>query len=316
MSENYNDDEIIDSSEDTEKKRNKSEKFCFLCRRPESKAGPMIELPNNIHVCTDCMQKSFNSMNQQFNEGKFNYSDLLNMPNVSMIDLGSFQNPVQQPKKEKKKKKQEKPVLDLKNIPAPHKIKETLDQYVIGQEKAKKVMSVAVYNHYKRVATDTMDEIEIEKSNMLMIGPTGCGKTYLVKTLAKLLDVPLAIADATSLTEAGYIGDDIESVVSFSTGVSSTGCSCAGSVSAVFSVSGSSGCNSSAGVSSGSLLPSSSSSEDTVSFSTFFAGSGVGHDVPQYGQKLTLISTSRSQDGQIFSPFRFAALSLYSLIFR
>lgn len=174
----------------------------------------MIELPNNIHVCTDCMQKSFNSMNQQFNEGKFNYSDLLNMPNVSMIDLGSFQNPVQQPKKEKKKKKQEKPVLDLKNIPAPHKIKETLDQYVIGQEKAKKVMSVAVYNHYKRVATDTMDEIEIEKSNMLMIGPTGCGKTYLVKTLAKLLDVPLAIADATSLTEAGYIGDDIESVVS------------------------------------------------------------------------------------------------------
>ena len=214
MSENYNDDEIIDSSEDTEKKRNKSEKFCFLCRRPESKAGPMIELPNNIHVCTDCMQKSFNSMNQQFNEGKFNSSDLLNMPNVSMIDLGSFQNPVQQPKKEKKKKKQEKPVLDLKNIPAPHKIKETLDQYVIGQEKAKKVMSVAVYNHYKRVATDTMDEIEIEKSNMLMIGPTGSGKTYLVKTLAKLLDVPLAITDATSLTEAGYIGDDIESVVS------------------------------------------------------------------------------------------------------
>ena len=214
MSENYNDDEIIDSSEDTEKKRNKSEKFCFLCRRPESKAGPMIELPNNIHVCTDCMQKSFNSMNQQFNEGKFNYSDLLNMPNVSMIDLGSFQNPVQQPKKEKKKKKQEKPVLDLKNIPAPHKIKETLDQYVIGQEKAKKVMSVAVYNHYKRVATDTMDEIEIEKSNMLMIGPTGSGKTYLVKTLARLLDVPLAITDATSLTEAGYIGDDIESVVS------------------------------------------------------------------------------------------------------
>ena len=75
-------------------------------------------------------------------------------------------------------------------------------------------MAVAVYNHYKRVATDTMDDIEIEKSNMLMIGPTGSGKTYLVKTLARLLDVPLAITDATSLTEAGYIGDDIESVVS------------------------------------------------------------------------------------------------------
>ena len=133
----------------------------------------MIELPNNIHICTDCMQKSFNSMNQQFNDGKFNYADLMNMPNVSMIDLSSFQNPGQQPKKIHKKKKEEKaekPVLDLKNIPAPHKIKETLDQYVIGQEKAKKVMSVAVYNHYKRVATDTMDEIEIEKSNMLMIG--------------------------------------------------------------------------------------------------------------------------------------------------
>ena len=214
MSGIYNDDEIIEKDTDTEEKEDKAEKFCFLCRRPESKAGPMIELPNNIHICTDCMQKSFNSMNQQFNEGKFNYSDLLNMPNVSMIDLSSFQNPMQQPKKAKKKKKEEKPVLDLKNIPAPHKIKETLDQYVIGQEKAKKVMSVAVYNHYKRVATDTMDEIEIEKSNMLMIGPTGCGKTYLVKTLAKLLDVPLAIADATSLTEAGYIGDDIESVVS------------------------------------------------------------------------------------------------------
>ena len=85
---------------------------------------------------------------------------------------------------------------------------------MVGQEYAKKVMSVAVYNHYKRVATDTMDDIEIEKSNMLMIGPTGSGKTYLVKTLARLLDVPLAITDATSLTEAGYIGDDIESVVS------------------------------------------------------------------------------------------------------
>ena len=85
---------------------------------------------------------------------------------------------------------------------------------MVGQEYAKKVMSVAVYNHYKRVATGTMDEIEIEKSNMLMIGPTGSGKTYLVKILARLLDVPLAITDATSLTEAGYIGDDVESVLS------------------------------------------------------------------------------------------------------
>ena len=104
--------------------------------------------------------------------------------------------------------------MDIKDVPAPHIIKGQLDQYVIGQEYAKKVISVAVYNHYKRVATGNMDEIEIEKSNMLMIGPTGSGKTYLVKTLAKLLEVPLAIADATSLTEAGYIGDDVESVLS------------------------------------------------------------------------------------------------------
>lgn len=104
--------------------------------------------------------------------------------------------------------------MDLKELPAPHQIKAQLDEYVIGQEYAKKVISVAVYNHYKRVVTNTMDEIEIDKSNMLMIGPTGSGKTYLVKTLARLLNVPLAITDATSLTEAGYIGDDVESVLS------------------------------------------------------------------------------------------------------
>lgn len=201
-------------SRDEDRDQNEYEKFCFLCRRPESQTGKMIELPNNIHICNDCMQKSFDTMTTQMNNGKFNYSDLLNMPNISMIDLSNFQGTAPQPKKIKKKKAQEKPAIDLKKVPAPHKIKATLDEYVIGQERAKKVMSVAVYNHYKRVAADAVDDIEIEKSNMLMIGPTGSGKTYLVKTLAKLLDVPLAIADATSLTEAGYIGDDIESVVS------------------------------------------------------------------------------------------------------
>ena len=201
----------FDNNKDNDQEQ-KYEKFCFLCRRPESQAGKMIDLPNHIHICADCMQKSFDTMNTQMNNG--NYSDLFNMPNVSMIDLSSFQNPGNQAKKIKKKSETPKPVIDLKDIPAPHKIKATLDEYVIGQEYAKKVMSVGVYNHYKRVATDTMDDIEIEKSNMLMIGPTGCGKTYLVKMLARLLQVPLAIADATSLTEAGYIGDDIESVVS------------------------------------------------------------------------------------------------------
>lgn len=201
----------FDNNKDNDQEQ-KYEKFCFLCRRPESQAGKMIDLPNHIHICADCMQKSFDTMNTQMNNG--NYSDLFNMPNVSMIDLSSFQNPGNQAKKIKKKSETPKPVIDLKDIPAPHKIKATLDEYVIGQEYAKKVMSVGVYNHYKRVATDTMDDIEIEKSNMLMIGPTGSGKTYLVQTLARLLDVPLALTDATSLTEAGYIGDDIESVVS------------------------------------------------------------------------------------------------------
>ncbi len=135
-------------------------------------------------------------------------------PNISFLNLSELQNALSgKPRTPKKKKKPLEPI-DLKNVLPPHKIKERLDEYVIGQELAKKIISVAVYNHYKRVATGTMDEIEIEKSNILMIGPTGSGKTYLVKTLAKLLDVPLAIADATSLTEAGYIGDDIESVVS------------------------------------------------------------------------------------------------------
>ena len=101
--------ETTKNTSDTDNKKQNNddgyEKVCFICRRPEIKAGKMIDIPGGIHVCMDCMQKSFNSMNQQFNEGKFNYSDLLNMPNVSMIDLSSFQNPVQQPKKEKKKKK-------------------------------------------------------------------------------------------------------------------------------------------------------------------------------------------------------------------
>ena len=135
---------------------------------------------------------------------------------MQFINLSDVEQtvPKQQKIKKKKEKEERKPLVDINHLPAPHKIKARLDEYVVGQEHAKKAMSVAVYNHYKRVATDTMDEIEIEKSNMLMIGPTGSGKTYLVKTLARLLDVPLAITDATSLTEAGYIGDDIESVVS------------------------------------------------------------------------------------------------------
>ena len=212
---NENEIEKVNDSEvevEKTKKEDEYEKICFICHRPESTAGKMIDLPNNISVCSDCMQKSFDAMTN----GQIDYSKLMNIPGVQIFNMSDLENavPKQQKIKKRKEGEEKKPLLDINNIPAPHKIKAKLDEYVVGQEYAKKVMSVAVYNHYKRVATDTMDDIEIEKSNMLMIGPTGSGKTYLVKTLARLLDVPLAITDATSLTEAGYIGDDIESVVS------------------------------------------------------------------------------------------------------
>ncbi|MBR2046006.1 MAG: ATP-dependent Clp protease ATP-binding subunit ClpX [Agathobacter sp.] len=226
----------FDNGIDTEEDDNDDgyEDHCYICRRPESATGKMINMYGGIKICSDCLQKTMDAMNStpymnpNMNNGTPNMSG---MPHISMIDMSDLSGffggmpggdgmfggipKSQRLKKKQPKEKKEKPVLDIHSIPAPHKIKASLDDYVIGQEHAKKVMSVAVYNHYKRIMDKSeKDDIEIEKSNMLMIGPTGCGKTYLVKTLAKLLDVPLAITDATSLTEAGYIGDDIESVVS------------------------------------------------------------------------------------------------------
>ena len=142
------------------------------------------------------------------------------IPNISFLNLSDITNgfgPMMGRSKIKKSSKEDmKKEFDFSKVEKPHRVKEMLDQYVVGQEHAKKTISVAVYNHYKRVQADIEDDndVELEKSNILLLGPTGCGKTYLVKTLARLLNVPLAIADATSLTEAGYIGDDIESVVS------------------------------------------------------------------------------------------------------
>lgn len=237
-------DEGCDDNEDDGNDDSEYDNVCFICHRPESITGRQFKLPQNICVCDDCMHKTMDAIGQYDYPG-MDDAALLNslsgfgmpglnqnadsddeaskdgkdipkgFPNIRFVNLNDLQqDPNSKRTRLKKRKKTDKPLIDLKDVPAPHEIKAKLDEFVVGQEKAKKVMSVAVYNHYKRVATNTMDEIEIEKSNMLMIGPTGCGKTYLVKTLAKLLDVPLAIADATSLTEAGYIGDDIESVLS------------------------------------------------------------------------------------------------------
>lgn len=237
MSDNINDNsndyrEVIPGQEDTSgkdqndnKDNDEYEDVCFVCRRPESVAGEMYKMPNNICVCSDCLKKTMDAVSQFDYQGMLNNPNMLDeltknlgsgFPNIKFLNIADLQGMGGIPNKQKikKKSKEQEPPIDIKSIPAPHIIKSQLDEYVCGQEHAKKVISVAVYNHYKRVATGHMNDIEIEKSNMLMIGPTGCGKTYLVKTLARLLDVPLAIADATSLTEAGYIGDDIESILS------------------------------------------------------------------------------------------------------
>lgn len=214
---------------------NSGEKSSDPKDRPEQNTGEDRENPNQNpgqEVKTSPNQDPGQNPNNPFagfpGFGMFNLGDLFN---GGMMGMG------QGPRIKKRTKPGEKsgadgqkdeddyPTLNIKDIPAPHKIKEQLDQYVVGQDKAKKMISVAVYNHYKRIASEQenqrelgtpedLDGVDIEKSNILIIGPTGSGKTYMVRTLARLLDVPLAITDATSLTEAGYIGDDIESVVS------------------------------------------------------------------------------------------------------
>ena len=191
---------------------NNYEKICYMCHRPESKVEKMITIPNNITICSDCMQKTFDQIGMQ---GMPTYPgmEILNLGAMGMEPPTEFQE--RHKVKTKKKEKRETPILDINQLPAPHVIKGNLDEYVMGQEQAKKVLAVGGYNHYKRVLADKTDDgVEIEKSNMLMLGPTGSGKTFMVKTMAKLLQVPLAITDATALTEAGYIGDDVESVIS------------------------------------------------------------------------------------------------------
>lgn len=205
-------DEIQKTDEDTNK--DGYEKICYLCHRPESKVDKMITIPNNITICSDCMQKTFDQIGMQ-GTPMFPGMDIINLGSMGMEAPDEFQE--KHKVKTKKKKKKETPALDINRLPAPHVIKGNLDEYVMGQERAKKILAVGVYNHYKRVLAEeqeTDSDVQIEKSNMLLLGPTGSGKTFMVKTLAHLLQVPLAITDATALTEAGYIGDDVESVIS------------------------------------------------------------------------------------------------------
>ena len=159
--------------------RGKDQKqFCSFCGKRQDEVLILIAGPNDTYICDDCVEKCYHIV------------------------------------KEHKKSSYE---FNLKDIPKPEQIKKILDEYVVGQEKAKKILSVAVYNHYKRIKAKEsgifFDDVEIEKSNILMIGPTGSGKTLLARTLAKILNVPFAIADATSLTEAGYVGEDVENVL-------------------------------------------------------------------------------------------------------
>jgi len=151
--------------------------YCSFCRKSYRDVGPLVEGPGDVYICGECIELC-----------------------QSIID------------QEKRRRGGSK---SLTHIPAPRTLKEKLDQYVIGQSRAKKVLSVAVHNHYKRLslAEQSHGEVEVEKSNILLIGPTGSGKTLLARTLAKILDVPFAIGDATTLTEAGYVGEDVENLL-------------------------------------------------------------------------------------------------------
>ncbi|MFQ6036182.1 MAG: ATP-dependent Clp protease ATP-binding subunit ClpX [Sedimentisphaerales bacterium] len=153
----------------------KSKAICSFCGRSASQADTLIEGPNRVFICPECVELCHNIIRQ-------------NRRHAGKISV------------------------NIKEIPKPKEIKEYLDQYVIGQDHAKKYLSVAVYNHYKRLLhSDASDgDVEIDKSNVLLIGPTGCGKTLLARTLAQKLEVPFAICDATTVTEAGYVGEDVE----------------------------------------------------------------------------------------------------------
>ena len=174
-------------------KRNDSDKNgkqvkCSFCGQTQSQVGQMIAGPGGIYICDECISTCNDILKLQAKEGM--EEDLFE---ASDYDFS-------------------KTNLNI-NLLKPKQIKEFLDDYVVGQEEAKIVLSVAVYNHYKRVTTQADLDVELQKSNILMLGPTGSGKTYLAQTLAKIINVPFAICDATTLTEAGYVGEDVENIL-------------------------------------------------------------------------------------------------------
>ena len=180
---------------------NKKDIRCSFCGRTENECGSILLSGVNGYICADCIQTA-NRMLSEYG--------LIN--DDAADDVGSAYA-----KGKGAKAKKEKAAAEKRSVPKPAEIKAYLDQYVIGQDDAKRTLAVAVYNHYKRLASQQQagaDEVEIEKSNIIMVGSTGTGKTLLARTIAKLLDVPFTIVDATVFTEAGYVGEDVESILS------------------------------------------------------------------------------------------------------